>query len=380
MDVATRAFDTLAAKHGDVLEDAFSKVEGFGKKPLGPARQALRLAALLHDVGHASFSHAAEKVVHKGSGHEKLSIKIIQEHDLMGKLIQGTYGDVVIRTVPQIIEGSNDMPPQLSVLHDLISGQMDADRTDYLLRDSHHCGVDYGKFDYRRMIECLELSTGEFGEIEVALNRDGLHTFEALILARYQMNAQVYYHRVRRIYDKYLELYHEELAKENEFTDEKILAHNDVTMMSKIFADAVDPNCGEKHKWAKRIADRRHHKQVHETGVNARALELQRSGNVLKGLEAKYPKVDFIYDKASANIHKLLTPDDEDESGKERLSIIGNNGHKKEIGFESQILSKIPRSFQSVRIFVDNDGMSDNNLLRIKTLAAEIWNSPGDRV
>jgi HD superfamily phosphohydrolase len=76
------------------------------------------------------------------------------------------------------------MPPQLKVLKDLVSGEMDADRSDYLLRDSHHCGVEYGRFDHRRMIQCLDLHEAEGGTLEIALHRDGIHTFEAKKPAR----------------------------------------------------------------------------------------------------------------------------------------------------------------------------------------------------
>ena len=91
------------------------------------------------------------------------------------------------------------MPPQLKVLKDLVSGEMDADRSDYLLRDSLHCGVEYGRFDHARMVQCLEVYESDGGTLEIALDRGGIHTFEALILARYQMNTQVYYHRIRRL-------------------------------------------------------------------------------------------------------------------------------------------------------------------------------------
>jgi HD superfamily phosphohydrolase len=98
MELATRAFDALAAKHGDLLEYTFSKVDGLNDRSLAKARQALRLAALLHDVGHSSFSHAAEDVVHKGSGHEELSVKIIRQSELMGGLLTERYDDIVSAT------------------------------------------------------------------------------------------------------------------------------------------------------------------------------------------------------------------------------------------------------------------------------------------
>lgn len=81
------------------------------------------------------------------------------------------------------------------MLRDIVSGQVDADRSDYLLRDSLHCGVDYGRFDHLRLIECLTSWKDEdSGELVIGIKRDGIHSFEAMILARYQMNTQVYYH------------------------------------------------------------------------------------------------------------------------------------------------------------------------------------------
>lgn len=374
MEVATRAFDSLASKHGDVLENAFQTVEGFQSEPLALARQSLRLAALLHDVGHASFSHAAEDTVFsKDSSHEKLSVEIIRQPDLMGGLLISTFGDVVVRTVAQIIEGGASLPPQLAVLRDLVSGQMDADRTDYLLRDSHHCGVDYGKFDYRRMIECLELAEGDFGEPLVALNRDGLHTFEALILARYQMNVQVYYHRLRRIYDVYLTRYHQELGKDETFTNDVILSNNDVTMMYRILKDAQDPNCGPRHKWARLIAERKHHRMVHDTGVNAKPQELAKSVKLLPKLEGSFNNIEFIRDIAHANIHKLLTPDDTSDENTVRTYLISSSGQRKPIGFESQILSKIPKSFSCARIFADIEAADQEMRAEIDAYASRTW-------
>jgi len=98
MEIATRAFDSLAAKRGDLLEETFKTVAGFEDKPLAKARQILRLAALLHDIGHAPFSHAAEEVVHKDFGHEKLSVAIIKEPRFLGKLIDECFWGVTFPT------------------------------------------------------------------------------------------------------------------------------------------------------------------------------------------------------------------------------------------------------------------------------------------
>ncbi|MCI0376566.1 MAG: HD domain-containing protein, partial [Gemmataceae bacterium] len=204
MELATQAFDQLAAKRGALLEDRLKKVAGLGKNPLAIARQLVRMAGLLHDVGHACFSHAAETVIHAESGHEAFTYKLVEEKEFLGAELDSAFFAGFSELLGKVLRGGAAMPPQFKVLKDVVSGEMDADRSDYLLRDSLHCGVEYGRFDHPRMVQCLELHESDGGALEIGLSRDGLHTFEALILARYQMNTQVYYHRIRRIFDYYL--------------------------------------------------------------------------------------------------------------------------------------------------------------------------------
>ena len=376
MEVATQAFDSLAAKQGALLESIFKEVAGFQHRPLALARQYLRLAALLHDVGHASFSHAAEQVAHGDVGHEALSISIVREQNWLGDVLASKFPPDCAQRVAQIMEGGPDLPPQLQVLHTLVSGEMDADRTDYLLRDSLHCGVDYGRFDHHRMIECLALQEESNGALEIALTRDGIHTFEALILARYQMNTQVYYHRLRRIYDCYLTNYLKSLGSEAPNTPEKVLAQNDVTMMAQIMKDA---ECAdeERHRWARRIRDRCHHRCIHETGANANARELRWSQEILQVLQAYYPDCNFIWDRASASTHKLLVPEDQDDAGRVPLMLIGRDGSRRLLGEESQVLRHIPRRFQCARIFGDVAAGRDGLRREIQERAAREWQSRG---
>jgi hypothetical protein len=378
MEVATRAFDSLAVRHGDLLEATFRQVAGFEQRPMAFARQFLRLAALLHDVGHASFSHAAEKVVQGGIGHEALTLTIVREGELLGGFLDELFGQGCAQRVAQVIEGGRDLPPQLRVLHDLVSSQMDADRTDYLLRDSLHCGVDYGRFDYRRLIECLTLQEDPEGALEIALYRDGIHAFEALILARYQMNTQVYFHRLRRLYDEYLIRYHRALGAEALDTPEKVIANNDVTMMAKILEDA-DKGETDRRKWARRIRDRDHHWLVHETGDNADAMDLRRSKEVLSFLEKSYPDREFLPDIVSEAIHKLLVPGDPDETDRVALTLVGRDGSTRQVGEESQVLRFLPRKFQSARIFADLSREQEDLRKEIRSQAAQEWGKRGGR-
>lgn len=378
MEVATQAFDCLAVKHGDILEESFKTVDAFEKNPLALARQYLRLAALLHDVGHASFSHAAEKAVNEGIGHEALTLLIVRQQDFLARELEVTFGDACSEMVAQIIEGGRDLPPQLHVLHDLVSGEMDADRTDYLLRDSHHCGVDYGKFDYWRMLECIELQRNPLGGLDVALHRDGLHAFEALILARYQMNTQVYYHRLRRIYDLYLVEYHRALGEDAPDTPEQVVAETDVTMMNRITQDAQVGE-GDRGKWAKRILRRDHHRVVHETGVDANAIDLRRSKEVLSALAQKFAEQEFLHDVSKGKIHMLVTEEDKSDEGLVNLPLIGKDKPDGYIGYESQVLRKIPREFQCARIF-SNLTRGDKELRKdITEFAAKQWQERGGR-
>ena len=75
---------------------------------------------------------------------------------------------------------------------------------DYLNRDSLHCGVGYGNFDHLRLLETLRAKESGEGGLEVCLEKGGIHTLEAMMLARYWMFTQVYFHKTRRIFDIYL--------------------------------------------------------------------------------------------------------------------------------------------------------------------------------
>lgn len=87
MEVATRAFDSLAMRHGKLLNGLFRQHPEFRGKTMAKARQVLRLAALLHDVGHAPFSHAAEAVFHRDQGHEAMSLRIFADTGEAGREI-----------------------------------------------------------------------------------------------------------------------------------------------------------------------------------------------------------------------------------------------------------------------------------------------------
>jgi HD superfamily phosphohydrolase len=205
MHTATLLYDSIVQKSRDVLEEQHAyTVEGLQRD-----RQLVRLAALLHDVGHSPFSHSSEDLFPKRDGgndrfaHEDYSAAIVRTELLSSienhPLSQNT--ELSAEKIAALIEGSAGAKRSL-FWRGLISGHLDADRVDYLLRDSHHIGVHYGRFDFRRLISSAIAIRGEGKESpRLGIEEGGWHAAEALVLARYFMFTQVYFHKTRVAYD-----------------------------------------------------------------------------------------------------------------------------------------------------------------------------------
>jgi uncharacterized protein len=152
-------------------------------------RAASRAAALLHDVGHGSFSHVMEKVL--GFHHEKWTVEVVlSEATEIGQLLR-SYSARLPGKVAAIIEGKF----QPAALGQLVSSQLDVDRMDYLLRDSLMTGAKYGIYDLEWIINALAIDE-EHDRIYVSAR--GLYAVEEYLQARYYMFRQVYFHRTLR--------------------------------------------------------------------------------------------------------------------------------------------------------------------------------------
>ena len=168
----------------------------------------VRLAALLHDVGHSPFSHASEELFPNQDGgakfvHEQYSAAIVRGplRDIIENHKLNQNHDFKADNIAALLEGSAGARQGI-FWRDLISGQMDADRMDYLLRDSHHTGVSYGRFDLHRLISSITAIPGTDGHpTRLGIEEGGWHAAEALVLARYFMFTQVYFHKTRVAYD-----------------------------------------------------------------------------------------------------------------------------------------------------------------------------------
>ncbi|MBC8367531.1 HD domain-containing protein [bacterium] len=151
-------------------------------------RLETRVAALLHDLGHGPFSHVSEMVL--GVGHEEWTKRIILDPSTQVNHVLASYDLGLPERIAEMI--AHRHPKKF--LPRVISGQLDADRLDYLLRDSTMTGVKYGIFDLERLLLGLEVLRDDQHDM-VIVGAKGFHPTEAYLLARYHMYRQVYFHK-----------------------------------------------------------------------------------------------------------------------------------------------------------------------------------------
>ncbi len=163
---------------------------------LGIDVSRVRLAALVHDIGHGPFSHVSEAVFEDFTGrehiHEQISAAIVQHHPDVRDAI-GPDAD----WIANVLRGTEHAKVR-SVERDIVDGPADIDKLDYLLRDSHFCGVEYGRYDQDKLVEAARVASLRFGTATtLGFHRDGIFALEGMLLARYHMHRQVYGHRTR---------------------------------------------------------------------------------------------------------------------------------------------------------------------------------------
>ena len=152
------------------------------------------LAGLLHDVGHGPFSHAFEHITNHS--HEEYTAKIILGNTELNAILRA-----VSEKLPQDIVSIIQHTHENDILNQIVSGQLDADRMDYLLRDSYFTATSYGQFDLERILRTVRVRKTAEGRKVIVVKYTGIHSVEDYIMARYQMYWQVYYHPVARSYE-----------------------------------------------------------------------------------------------------------------------------------------------------------------------------------
>lgn len=161
------------------------------------------VSALLHDVGHGPFSHAFERLT------EETDLTPIYHEDwtsLFLKEILGANSELYF-LVNSIVSKSASLDPELLFVSDIISSQVDADRLDYLLRDSHFCGVSYGKYDLNWLMHCMTAITDDNNHLRLGIIEKGVGAVEGFLMARRLMTQNVYHHPTINILQTFMILF-----------------------------------------------------------------------------------------------------------------------------------------------------------------------------
>src|SRR5438105_1771103 len=282
MQVATKVFEVLAPQ----LELEAADAVRF--------RQLLRLAVLFHDLGHAPLSHATERIMPpvealrlpqwvssqgRRADHEDYTLKLLLDSGLAAEIrrrysIRGIEPEHVAALV------CGRMPPGadpfrsrgrdlLPLLRSVVSGELDADRMDYLQRDSFFTGVNYGKFDSDWIIQNLAAVERD-GRVHLGLMHRAVFAFEDFLLSRYHMFLSVYFHYTSVGYEQLLQRYCDTSGGEYSLPadPDEYLAHDDVTLLAALRRS--------KNPWALRIVRRQGYRMLVENTPWDAAADLDR--------------------------------------------------------------------------------------------------------
>jgi len=282
--------------------------------------QNLRLAGLLHDIGHGPFSHLFEEVFEEKRkiSHEDLGRDIILKTEI-GDIISKNGFDK--KLITKLAFGDS----KLQFMNEVISVALSADMMDYLLRDGYFTGAEHAKIDHHRLTHSLDVYKNK-----LALDKSSLVNFETMMISRFQMFKAVYFHKTVRAGEVMLleamDLAEGELGLSSMNLDEYLKLSDDVILAKLLNL----PEHNSKLKASKKIAtnylNRNLFKSVFESTLTGKAITKKRMQE-LRGEISKKSKIDIneIFVDSSNTPSIPLSP-----SKKESKSIIllENDGNK----------------------------------------------------
>ncbi len=285
MHLAGRVYDALAAKGGGLLDPA----------PDSAGRRLVRAAALLHDVGHAPFSHSAEDLFEQ---HRP------RADDPPALFPAGGRGDLRRRgrrpghrRRGAAAVGEAEGPAE-RLLAQIVSGELDVDKMDYLLRDSLYCGVRYGIYDLDRLLDTLApIQDPETGAWGIGVEEGGVHAVEALVLARYYMFTQVYFNVTGKALELHLNEWLRESGRRWPADPKAFLVQDDVSVLTDI-RDTAGPH-------AAAIARRAPYPLAFETREHLDAAEKAEFEAFLPELRERFGATRILVSNSAKDPHRL---------------------------------------------------------------------------
>ena len=320
----------------------------------GDEIQNLRLAALLHDVGHGPFSHLFEEVMAERSNvtHEDIGRKIIQQTEIKDILDKHGFDS---KAITMLSFGKS----KLLFLNELIAGGLSVDIMDYLQRDSYFTSAEYGKIDAERIINSFEVYNNK-----LALDKAALYSFESMMISRYEMFKAVYFHKTVRsaeimmlrsmiLADEELHLTDASLKNYLEFTD-------DATMVRLITLQQKNKQLKLAAKLARDYRDRKLLKCVFEKILHKSDSIIRKvlSKRLLKNMTEEIAKsagveANHVYIDVSKAPSVPLTPTKEELNA---IVLIGKNINGKKIHHtlpisEIPLISSISGFMDMIRVY-----------------------------
>lgn len=339
MELAGRVYDVVTNEENIRFPSVAAILPDKGELPYW--RRALRAAALCHDIGHLPYSHAAEKeLLSNNKDHEDLTVALIESDYLAPIWASGS--PINPEHVKKIAVGQKKLKDETfteweSILSEIVTGDaLGVDRIDYLLRDSYHAGVAYGRFDHHRLIDSIRIlprSTEQDGSLEPLLGIElgGLHSAEALLLARYFMYEQVYFHPIRRIYDIHLKefmlahfgerKYPTDLAGHLATTDNEI-----AVAMAAAAADSTKAG----HASASIIVERAHYRRIYSRDPAIDQNRLDAGALVFAAVKEKFGESNVRFDSYRQ------------KSNSSDFPVLGDGGLVQSSLSQSDVLVKVP--------------------------------------
>jgi HD superfamily phosphohydrolase len=292
--------------------------------------ETLRLAGLLHDIGHGPFSHLFEEIIQqKKISHEDFGKHLILKSEIGDILSKNGYDK---RSITKVAFGDS----KYQYLNEIVSGTLSADMMDYLLRDGYFTGAEHAKIDHKRITQSLDVH-----KKKLALERSALYSFESMMHSRYQMFKAVYFHKTVRAAEvmllEVLRLSDDEFGftsfNMNEFvklTDEYVLS---------IILSSKSSKLKRARKFAEDYQNRKLLKCVYERILTSKMLLEKTKTNEIRASISKKSKVDEneIFVDSSVTPSIPLTPSKKES--KQIILITNENGKSQA---QELPISKIP--------------------------------------